>query len=81
MSVKYKKHSSNPFIDDELLIYRDDEKRVTTKKWMKEKLKRRREIKNPKSKGWRKQSGRREGTYYKRNNITKQTKHTIGVIR
>ena len=80
MSVKYKKHSSNPFIDDELLIYRDDEKRVTTKKWMKEKLKRRKEINNPKSKG-RKKSGRWEGTFYKRNNITKQTKHTIGVIR
>lgn len=81
MSVKYKKHSSNPFIDDELLIYRDDEKRVTTKKWYRKKVKSKREIKNPKSKEMRQKSGRWKGTYYKRNNITKQTKHTIGVIR
>ena len=61
MSVKYKKHSSNPFIDDELLIYRDDEKRVTTKKWYRKKVKSKREIKNPKSKEMRQKSGRWKG--------------------
>jgi len=54
---------------------------VTTKERVEEKIKRRKENHNPKSKGWRKNSGRWKGTFYKRNNITKQTKHRIGVIK
>jgi hypothetical protein len=81
MSIKYKKHSSNPFIDDDLLIYRDDEKRVTTKKWYRKKVKSKREINNPKGIGRSRKSGRWKGTFYKKNKITKQTKHRIGVIR
>jgi hypothetical protein len=50
------------------------------KKYRKEKLKEKRDILNPKERGFKSGGGKWKGTFYKKNKITKQTKHTIGVI-